>query len=80
MQKISWTDRVRNKQVLHRDKEERNMLQTIKGWKSNWNGHIWSRKFLIKHVTEGKIEIMGSPRRRRKQLLDDFKRTRRYCK
>jgi hypothetical protein len=29
MEKISWTDRVRN-EVLHRVKEERNILHTIK--------------------------------------------------
>jgi hypothetical protein len=27
---ISWTDRVRNEEVLHRVKEDRNILQTIK--------------------------------------------------
>jgi hypothetical protein len=30
MEKISWTDRVRNEGVLHRVKEERNILHTIK--------------------------------------------------
>jgi hypothetical protein len=30
MEKISWTDRVRNEEVLHRIKEERNILHTIK--------------------------------------------------
>ncbi|GFG33678.1 hypothetical protein Cfor_11728 [Coptotermes formosanus] len=29
MEKISWTDRVRNEEVLHRVKEERNILKTI---------------------------------------------------
>jgi hypothetical protein len=30
MEKISWTDGVRNEEVLHRVKEERNILHTIK--------------------------------------------------
>jgi hypothetical protein len=30
MEKISWTDRVRNEEVLHRVEEERNILHTIK--------------------------------------------------
>jgi hypothetical protein len=30
MEKISWTDRVRNEEVLHRVNEERNILHTIK--------------------------------------------------
>ena len=29
MEKISWTDRVRNEEVLRRVKEERNTLHTI---------------------------------------------------
>jgi hypothetical protein len=29
IEKIGWTDRVRNEEVLHRVKEERNILQTI---------------------------------------------------
>jgi len=29
MEKISWTDHVRNEEVLHRVKEERNILHTI---------------------------------------------------
>jgi hypothetical protein len=30
MEKISWTDRVRNEEVLHRVKEKRNILRKIK--------------------------------------------------
>jgi hypothetical protein len=30
MEKIVWTDRVRNEEVLHRLKEERNIVHTIK--------------------------------------------------
>jgi hypothetical protein len=31
MENISWTDRVRNEEVLHRVKEERNILHSKKG-------------------------------------------------
>jgi hypothetical protein len=83
MEKISWTDHVRN-EVLHRLKEERNILHTIKGRKANWIGHILHRNCLLKHVIEGKlegrIEITGRRKRRRKQLLDDLNETRRYWK
>jgi hypothetical protein len=34
MEKISWTDRVRNEEVLHRVKEERNIVHTIKRTKA----------------------------------------------
>jgi hypothetical protein len=39
---ISWTDRVRNEEVLHGVKEERNILHTVKRRKANWIGHILS--------------------------------------
>jgi hypothetical protein len=84
MKKISWTDRVRNEEVLHRVKEERNILRTIKRRKAKWIGHILRRNCLLKHVIEekleGRIEMMGRRGRRRKQLLDDLKEKRRYCK
>jgi hypothetical protein len=38
MEKMSWTDRVRNEEVLRRVKEERNILQTIKRRMSKWTG------------------------------------------
>jgi hypothetical protein len=61
---ISWIDRVRNEEVLHRVKE----------------GHILRRNCFLKHVIEGNIEgrrIRGS---RRKPLLGDLMKERRYWK
>jgi hypothetical protein len=84
MEKISWTERVRNEDVLHRVKEERNILHTIKRRKTNWIGHILRRNCLHKQVIEGKleerIERTGRRGRRRKHLLDDLKEKRRYWK
>jgi hypothetical protein len=75
---------VRNEEVLHRVKEERNIIHRIKRRKANWIGHILRRNCLLKQVIEGKlegrIEITGRRGRRRKQLLDDLKEKRRYCK
>ena len=56
MEKISWNDRVRSEEVLHRVKEERNILRTIKRRKVNCIGHILCRNCLLKHIIEGKIE------------------------
>jgi hypothetical protein len=71
MEKISWTDRVRNEEVLRRVNEERNTLQRTKRRKANWIGHILRRNCLLKHVIEGKIEgrikVTGRRGRRRKQ-------------
>jgi hypothetical protein len=39
VEKISWTDRVRNEEVLYGVKEERNIQYTVKLRKANWIGH-----------------------------------------
>jgi hypothetical protein len=56
MEKISWTDRVRNKDILLRVKEQRNILHEIRKRKANWIGHILCRNCLLQWVTEGKIK------------------------
>jgi hypothetical protein len=55
MEKISWTDHVRNKDVLLRVKEQRNILYEIRKRKANWIGHILRRNCLLQRVTERKI-------------------------
>jgi hypothetical protein len=56
MEKISRTDPERNEEVLHRVKEERNVIHrpTVQRREDNWIGHILSDNCLIKHNTEGK--------------------------
>jgi hypothetical protein len=82
MEKIGWTDRVRNEEVLRRVKDERKILHTVKRGKANRIGHIWRRNCLLKQGTEGEVEgrVEGTGRRgrRSKQLLDDLKETREY--
>jgi hypothetical protein len=81
IEKISWTDRVRN-EALKRVEEERNILLTMKGRNANRLDHFWRRNCLLKRVIEGKIEgrieVTGRRGRRRKQLLDDLNETRGY--
>jgi heme exporter protein D len=52
MEKISWTDRVRNEEVLHKVKEERNILHTVKRRKADWVwiGHILRRNCLLNQL------------------------------
>ena len=77
VEKISWTDHVRNEEVLLRASEQRNILHEIRKWKANWIGHILRRNCLLKQVIEGKIkgemEVTRRRGRRRKKLLDDHK-------
>ena len=83
MEKISWTDHVRNEEVLLRVNEQRNILHEIRKRKANWIRHILRRNCLLKQVIEGKvkgqIEVTRRRRRRRKKLLDDLKDRRGYC-
>jgi hypothetical protein len=73
MEKISWTDHVRNEEVV---KEQKNILQEISKRKANWIGHILRRNCLLQRVIEGKIkegiEVTGRRGRRRRKLLDDL--------
>ena len=54
LEKISWTDHVRNEEVLLRVIEQRNILHEIRKRKANWIGHILRRNCLLKQVIEGK--------------------------
>ena len=83
MEKISWTDRVRNEEVLLQVNEQRNIPHAIRKRKANWIGHILRRNCLIRQAIEGKIkgetEVTRRQGRRRKKLLDDLKDRRGYC-
>jgi len=82
MEKISWTDHVRNEEALLTVNEQRNILHEISKRKANWIGHILRRNCLLKQVIEGEIKgAMEVKRRRgsrRKKLLDDLKDRRGY--
>ena len=82
MEKISWTDRVRNEEVLLQVNEQRNILHAIRKRKAKWIGHILRRNCFLKQVIEGKIkgeiEVTRRQGRRRKKLLYDLKDRRGY--
>jgi len=82
MEKISWTDYVRNEEVLLIVNEQRNILHEISKGKANWIGQILGRNCLLQRVIEGKIkggiEVTGRRGRRRRKLLDDLKERRGY--
>ena len=84
MEKISWTDHVRNEEVLLRVKEQRNILREISKRKANCIGHIWHRNCLLLRVIEGMIkggiEATGRRGRKRRNLLDDLEDRRGYSR
>jgi hypothetical protein len=81
MEKISWTDHVKN-EVLLSVKEQRNILHEISKRKANWIGHILCRNCLLQQVIEGKIKedigLKGRRGRRRRKLLHELKERRGY--
>ena len=76
----SWTDHVRNEEVLLRVKEQRNILHEIRKRKANWICHNLRRNCLLQRSIEGKIkggiEVTGRRGRKRRKLLDDLKERR----
>ena len=61
--KINWAVRVRN-ETLYGDKEERNIVNTIKRRKANWISPVLRTNCLLKHVIE---------REEGKKLIRDWK-------
>jgi hypothetical protein len=74
-----WIERARNGEV-HRVKQERNILHTVKRGKANWIGYILCMNCLLKQVIEqkirGRIEVTGRRGRRSKQLLMTLRKER----
>jgi len=77
MEKIIWNDRLR-KEVLQKFGQEYPIK--LKRRKANWFGHILRRNCVLKHVTEGevevRIEVTSRWGRRGKRLLNDLKERR----
>jgi len=67
MERIIWTDRVRNEEELHRVKEQRNILHEIRKRNSNWIGQILRRNCILQQVIEGKVKGDTSDRKTRKK-------------
>jgi hypothetical protein len=62
----------------YKKSRRRNILHRVKRNQANWIGHILRRNCPLKHVSEGKITEKET-RKKRKQLLDDFKEKERHC-
>ena len=82
MEKIKWSEKVTNEQVLDRIGEKRTILNNIIRRKANFIGHILRRNCLLHDAIERQMtEVKGVRRRRRRrriQLLDDLRKRRRY--
>ena len=78
MEKIRWSEKVTNEQVLDRIGEKRTLLNNIVRRKANWIGHILRRNCLLHDAIEGQMKEVKGIGRRRTQLLDDLRNIRRY--
>jgi biotin synthase-related radical SAM superfamily protein len=68
MEKIIWTDHVKNEEVLFRVNWPRNILHETRKRKANWIGHILRRICILKQVIEGEIKGEdGSDKKTRKK-------------
>ena len=80
MEKIKWSEKVTNEQVLDRIGEKRTLLNNILRRKANWIGHILRRNCFLDDAIEGQMtEVKGVGRRKRRtQPLHDLRNRKRY--
>ena len=79
IEKIKWSEKVTNEQVLDRIGEKRTLINNILRRKANWIGHILRRNCLLHDVIEGQMtEVKTVARRRRTQFIDDLRNRRRW--
>ena len=78
MEKIKWSEKVTNEQVLDHIGEKRTLLNNILRRKANWIGHVLRRNCLLHDAIKGQMTEVKKVGRRRTQLLDDLKNRRRY--
>ena len=65
MEKISWTHKVTNEEVLGRIGTDRQLINSLRSRKRNWIGHVLRGEGFLKEVIEGRTEgkrIRGRPR------------------
>ena len=55
MEKIKWSEKVTNEQVLDRIGENRTLLNNILRRKANWIGHFLRRNCLLHDAIEGQM-------------------------
>ncbi|KAJ4447161.1 hypothetical protein ANN_09162 [Periplaneta americana] len=73
MERVKWTDRIRNEAVLERVDEERIMLKLIRKRKRNWLGHWLRSNCLLKDALEVMVNGKRVRGRKRYQIIDDIK-------
>jgi len=57
MENISWTDRIKSEEGLHRFMDERRTIQTIKRKTASWIDHNFRRSCLLTYIFEGQHKV-----------------------
>ena len=74
LEKISWSDKISNDEVLARVNEKKCIITTIIQRKKNWIGHVMKGEGLLRDVLDGKMfgkKRTGTPR---KGMVEDRKK------
>lgn len=74
MERISWTEKVANEEVLQRVKEKRNISNIIENRRGKMIGHLIRHDSFIRNIIEGKIEGKRRRGRPRIEYIDQVKR------
>ena len=69
-EKIKWSEKETNEQVLERIEEKWTLLNNILRRKPNWIGHILRRNCHLRDAIEGQVTEVKGVGKRRTQLLD----------
>jgi len=72
MEKISWTDKVTNEDVLKRVGEEKQIVSLVRNRKKKWVGHVLRGEGMLRDVIEGRMEGAKGRGKPRSGMLDDL--------
>ena len=72
LEKVNWSDRISNEEVLTMVNESRCLIETIRQRKKNWVGHVLRGNGLLRDVLEGRMLGKAQVGRRREKMLDDL--------
>jgi hypothetical protein len=73
MERVSWSEKKTNEQVLREVGEERSLWEKVVQRKKNWIGHIVRGEGLMKQVMEGRMEGKRGRGRPRMGMISELK-------
>ena len=73
MEKVKWTDKKINVEVLSIVKETKRFLSEIRRRKKRWIGHILRHDNMLRSVLDARMEGKRPRGRRRIKMVDDIK-------